>query len=49
MAHATMRTNRREIYGNPKEVVIAGYDDDDSFGELPPLGYVRFEYQIVES
>ena len=36
------------FYGNPKKWSLSEYDDDNSFGEVPPLGYVRFEYQIVE-
>ena len=36
------------FYANPKKWSMSEYDDEDSFGDLPPLGYVRFEYQIVE-
>ena len=35
-------------YGDPKKWSLQSYDDDDSFGDTPPLGYVRFEYQILE-
>ena len=36
------------FYNNPMKWSLSAYDDEDSFGELPPLGYVRFEYQILE-
>ena len=36
------------FYASPKKWSMSEYDDEDSFGDLPPLGYVRFEYQIVE-
>ena len=36
------------FYHSPKKWSLSAYDDEDSFGELPPLGYVRFEYQILE-
>ena len=39
-------------YNNPKKWSLSSYDDDDCFGgdagELPPMGYVRFEYKIAE-
>ena len=40
------------FYNNPKKWSISSYDDDDCFGgdvtDLPPMGYIRFEYGITE-
>ena len=35
-------------YGDPSKWSLQAYDDDNSFGETPPIGYVRYEYQILE-
>ena len=41
------------FYNDPKKWTLSSYDDDDCFGgdinELPPMGYIRFEYKIAES
>ena len=41
------------FYNDPKKWSLSSYDDDDCFGgdinELPPMGYIRFEYKIAES
>ena len=36
------------FYNDPMKWSLSAYDDEDSFGELPPLGYARFEYRIAE-
>ena len=35
-------------YGAPKKWSLLAYDDDDSFGETPPIGYVQFEYLMLD-
>ena len=41
------------FYNDPKKWSLSSYDDDDCFGgdinQLPPMGYIRFEYKIAES
>ena len=37
------------FYSSPKKWSLSEYDDDNSFVDTPPSGYVRFEYQILEN
>ena len=41
------------FYNDPKKWSLSSYDDDDCFGgditDLPPMGYIQFEYRIAES
>ena len=40
------------FYNDPKKWSLSSYDDDDCFGgdinDLPPMGYIQFEYKIAE-
>ena len=35
-------------YGDPDKRSLKNYDDDDSLGDTPPIGHVRYDYQILE-
>ena len=35
-------------YGDPGKWSLQAYDDDNSFGETPPIGYVRHQYQMLD-
>ena len=41
------------FYNDPKKWSLSSYDDNDCFGgdinDLPPMGYIQFEYKIAES
>ena len=41
------------FYNDPKKWSLTSYHDEDCFGgdvnDRPPMGYIRFEYQIAES
>ena len=41
------------FYNDPKKWSLSSYHDEDCFGgdvnDLPPMGYIRFEYKIAES
>ena len=38
----------QRFYNDPMKWALSAYDEEDSFGELPPLGFARFEYRIAE-
>ena len=43
----------KRFYDDPKKWSLTSYHDEDCFGgdvnDRPPMGYIRFEYQIAES